>query len=130
MSIGVTDRVVTGLAVVAVARCQLDSSAGTELSDPQQVVGSADQIVGETGPLDGPIARAAEVADRLDPAKDLLHPLAHSLAQRGARPTGGAMVKCRAARPPFILRHVGSDTERLGWYRVSIRAEAATSYSG
>ena len=65
VSIGVTDRVVTGLAVADVARWRLDSSAGTELCDPQQVVGGADQVGGETGPFDAPIARATEVADVL-----------------------------------------------------------------
>ena len=61
MSIGATDRVVTGLAVADVARWRLDSSAGTELRDPQQVVGGADQVGGETGPFNAPIARATEV---------------------------------------------------------------------
>ena len=112
MSIEVAGRVVTGLAVADAARWRLDSSAGTELCDPQEVVGRADQVGGETGPLDAPIARAPEVADRLDPAEDLLDPLAHALAHRVARPTGGAQVERRAARPPLILRHVGSDLER------------------
>ena len=96
MSIGVTDRVITGLAVADVARWRLDSSTGTELGDPQQVVGGADQVGGETGPLDAPIARATEVADRLDPAEDLLDPLAYSLADCVARPIGGAQVERRA----------------------------------
>jgi hypothetical protein len=48
VSIGVTDRVVTGLVVADVARWRLDSPAGTELCDPQQVVGGADQVGGET----------------------------------------------------------------------------------
>ena len=98
MSIGVTDRGVTGLAVADVARWRLDSSAGTELCDPQQVVGGADQVGGETGPLDAPIARATEVADRLDPAEDLLDPLAHSLARCVARPIGGAADRCTLGR--------------------------------
>jgi hypothetical protein len=59
-----------------------------------------------------PIVRATEVADRLDPAEDLLDPLAHSLADCVARPIGGAQVERRAARPSLILRHVGSDIER------------------
>jgi outer membrane protein assembly factor BamA len=51
VSIGVTDRVVTGMAVADVVRWRLDSSAGTELCDHQQVVGGADQVGGETGPF-------------------------------------------------------------------------------
>ena len=97
MSIGVTDRVVTGLAVADVARWRLDSSAGTELSDPQQVVGGADQVGGETGPFDAPIARATEVADGLDPAEDLFDPLAHALADCVARPI---VVRRSSAEPP------------------------------
>src|SRR5579864_539238 len=86
--------------------------AGTELCDPQQVVGGADQVGGETGPFDAPIARATEVADRLDPAENLLDPLAHALTHHVARPIGGAQVERRAAPPALILRHVGSDIER------------------
>src|ERR1019366_5547678 len=112
VSIEVASRVVTGLAVASAARWRLDSSAGTELRDPQQVVGGADQVGGETGPLEASIARAAEVPDRLDPAEDLLDPLAHSLANCVSRPTGGAMVEHRAPQPPFIARHVWSDIER------------------
>lgn len=93
-------------------RWQLYSSAGTELRDSKQVVSGADQVGGEGGPLYASIARAAEVPDRLDPAEDLLDPLAHSLAERVSRPTGGAMVERRATPPPFILCHMGSDVER------------------
>jgi hypothetical protein len=57
-----TDRVVTGLAVADVARWRLDSSAGTELCDPQQVVGGADQVAGETGPLGPLLALAGQSA--------------------------------------------------------------------
>ena len=64
MSIEVGDRVVTGLTVVDAARRQLDSSTGTELSDPQEVVGGADQVSGEGSPLDAPVAGAPEVTDR------------------------------------------------------------------
>src|ERR1700687_4194229 len=88
--------------------CRLDSSAGTELSDPQQVVGGADEVGGETGPLDAPIARATEVTDRVDPAENLLDPLAYSLADCVARSSGGAHVERRATRPPLILRLLGS----------------------
>src|SRR5258708_6208331 len=112
VSIEVPGRVVTGLAVAGRACWRLDSSAGTELCDPQELVGGADQVGGESGPLDAAIARATEVADRLDPAEDLFDPLAHSLADRVARPTGGAQVECRAARPPLILRHLWSNIER------------------
>jgi hypothetical protein len=39
--------------------------------------------------------------------EDLFDPLAHALADRVARPIGGAQVERRAIRPPLILRHVG-----------------------
>jgi hypothetical protein len=98
--------------VAGATRRLFDSSAGTELCDPEEVVGGADQISRESGPLHAPIARATEVADRLDPAEDFLDPLAHSLAHRVSRPTGGAQVERRATRTPLILRHVWSDIER------------------
>ena len=93
------------------ARCGLDSSAGTELRDPQQVVSGADQVGGDAGPLQAPIAGAAEVPNRLDPAENLLDPLADALANRVSRPTGGALVERRATEPPLILRYVWSDVE-------------------
>jgi hypothetical protein len=98
----VADRVVTGLTLAGTARWQLDSSVGTELSDPEQVVGGADQVSGETGgTLDAPIARATEVADRPDRAENLLDPLAHSLAHRVARVRARSLVP----PPPASARH-------------------------
>ena len=120
----VTGRVVSGRASASAARWRLDSSAGTELCDPQQVVSGADQVGGETGSLDAPIARAPEVADRLDPAEDLFDPLAHSLAHRVSRPIGGAMVECRASGPPLVLRYMGSDIERAAVRHESRRVVA------
>jgi hypothetical protein len=67
----------------------LDSSARTELGDPHQIVSSADQVGGETGPRHAAIAGAAEVADGLDPSEDLLDSLADALADGVSRPAGG-----------------------------------------
>jgi hypothetical protein len=68
----------------------LDSSVRTELCDPQQIIGGADQVGGEGGPRHTPIARTVEAPNRLDPAEDLFHALAYSLADCVSRPTGGA----------------------------------------
>src|SRR5208282_625707 len=111
VSTEVASRGVAGLAMASAARLPPDSSVGTELRAPPQVVGGADQAGGETGPREASIARAAEVSYRLEPAEDLLDPLAHSLANCVSRPTGGAMVECRATPSPLILRHVWSDVE-------------------
>src|SRR5271157_3619705 len=111
MSCEVAGRVERRWMAVDGASWPASSSSGTELRDPQQVVGGADQVGGEAGPLEAPIARAAEVPDRLDPAEDLLDPLADALAHRVSGPTSGAMVECRATPPQLILRHVGSDVE-------------------
>jgi hypothetical protein len=63
----------TGLAVAGVTRRRLDSCK-TELGDPQEIVGRADQVGSEPGSLHATIARAPEVADRLDPTEDLFDP--------------------------------------------------------
>ena len=52
VSIEVAGRVVTGLAVAGATRWRLDSAARTELCEPQEVVNGADEVSGETGPLD------------------------------------------------------------------------------
>jgi hypothetical protein len=78
--------------------CQRSLCGRAELRDPQQVVGGCYQEGGQAGALDSSIARTPKVADRFDRAEDFLHPLAHPLAERVARPAGGARVQCRAAR--------------------------------
>jgi len=95
VSIEGTERVVRGWAFADAAGSQFDSSAGTKLCDSQQVVSGADQVGGESGTFDAPIAVAPEVADRLDPAEDLLDPLARSLTDRVSRPIGGTQVERR-----------------------------------
>ncbi len=64
----VAGRVVTGSPCGGTARSRRDSSARTELCAAQELVSGADQVGGETGPLDAPVAHATEGADRLDPA--------------------------------------------------------------
>src|SRR5439155_13130775 len=56
-----------------------------------EVVGGGDQVTDEPGALDPAVTGAAEPADGLDPAEDLLGALAGALAQRVAGP---------ARRPP------------------------------
>ena len=82
---------------------RLDSSAGTEFRDAQQIVRGADQVRGEAGAFYAAIAGATEVTDGLHPAEDLLDPLANALADRVTGPAGGAQVERRAARAPLIL---------------------------
>jgi hypothetical protein len=55
---------------------------------------------------------AAAAADRLEPAEDLLDPLAHALTDSISRPADGAQVEGRTTWPPLILRHVRRDVER------------------
>jgi hypothetical protein len=112
VSIEIAGSVVRRGAAAAAVRRRLDSSAGTEFRDPEEVVGRADQMGGKPGPLQAAIAGAAEAADRLEPAEDLLDPLAHELTDSISRPADGAQVEGRTTWPPLILRHVRRDVER------------------
>ena len=91
MSIGVTDRIVTGW------QWQMWLAGDISIGWDRALRSSAGcrrrrQVGGESGTLDAWIARATEVADGLDIAEDLFDELAYSLADCVARLIGGAQV--------------------------------------
>src|SRR5579884_851780 len=79
-----------------------------QAGEADQVVGCRDQVAREAGAVQAAEARPTEAADRLHPAEDLLHALAHALAEGVAHLARGAAVD-GAAAPAGVLGDVGCD---------------------
>ena len=95
-----------------VCGCAVHAGAGCQARDSDEVVGGGDQMGVHLHPLTPAVAGLAQAADRLHPAKRLLHPFADPLADGVTRMTHGASVERRAARADLVSRHLRSDCER------------------
>src|SRR5918996_5324305 len=80
-------------------------------TEPQQIVGGADQIGIELRARDSAEAGLAQAPDCLHPAKDLFHALAMALAERITGMTGGAPIQARRSAMGH-LGNVGLDAPR------------------
>ena len=92
---------------LSVSRTDL-SRRRRQSTQPQQVVGSADQVGGQLGTLDPVEAGFAEAPDHLHPAEDLLDAFALPLAHRVGGVAGGAGIEPRRATA-FDARNVRHD---------------------
>src|SRR5215471_21326417 len=96
-------------AVILARPCRVSVSRGFrcshQSSDAHQVVGSRDEIPGELRPLQPNEPRAAEPADRLHPAENLLNQWTLALTDRIADVPCGAPVD-RAASSTRVLGDV------------------------
>src|SRR5438445_10841191 len=78
---------------------------GGEISDPNQVVRGEGEREHPVHAAGAPVPRLAHQPDRLEPAEDLLHALAPTLAHRVARMASGPAVDGTGAVGD-VLRHV------------------------
>src|SRR5580658_3000028 len=84
---------------------------GEELRDPQQAVAADREGGHEAGTAQSHHAHLAQGAGVFAPAKDLLDPLAQSLAGQVPRVTGGARIDRRTTLVSDVLRHMRGDTQ-------------------
>src|SRR5690349_8153237 len=83
-----------------------------QLGHPEQVVGAADEVCPQSGPLTAAVAGLAQPTDRLGPAEDLLDPLPTPLTDRIPGMPRRAGVDHGAAVPGDALRDVRRDPQR------------------
>ena len=99
---------------LGVARCALAAASFVpscrwrprpQATDAQQIVGRADEVGGMLRARHAAESRLAQAADRLQPPKDLFHPLADSLTERIAHVPRRPAIQARRA-PAGDLREV------------------------